>query len=44
MLLKVIVYAYASGIYSSRKIEAATRENVNFLWLCGQIPLVVCNI
>lgn len=39
MLLKVIVYAYASGIYSSRKIEAATRENVNFLWLCGQIPL-----
>ena len=28
MMLKVVVYAYASGIYSSRKIARATRENV----------------
>ena len=39
MMLKVIVYAYSSGIYSSRKIEAQTRENIHFLWLTGQTPL-----
>lgn len=31
MLLKVIVYAYASDIYSTRKIERATRENIHFM-------------
>ena len=35
MLLKVIVYAYAEKIYSSRKIAKALRENVNFMWLSG---------
>ncbi|WP_418349788.1 transposase, partial [Slackia isoflavoniconvertens] len=30
---------YASGIYSSRKIAAATRENVNLMWLTGMRPL-----
>jgi transposase len=39
MLLKVIVYAYSSGIYSSRKIEAQTKENIHFLWLSAQTPL-----
>lgn len=39
MLLKVIVYAYATGIYSSRKIERATRENIHFMWLCSMTPL-----
>jgi len=34
MLLKVIVFAYASGIYSSR-ISQATRDNGSFLWLTG---------
>lgn len=33
MLLKVLVYAYISNIYSSRKIEAACKENVHFMWL-----------
>ena len=28
MMLKVVVYAYASGVYSSRKISEATRSNV----------------
>ena len=35
MMLKVVVYAYASGVYSSRKIAEATRSNVYFLWLTG---------
>lgn len=39
MMLKVVVFAYASGIYSSRKIERATRENIHFMWLCGMAPL-----
>ena len=35
MLLKVIVYAYMDNIYSSRKIEKAMKENINFMWLSG---------
>ncbi len=33
MLLKVLVYGYLSNIFSSRKIEAAIKENVHFMWL-----------
>lgn len=33
MLLKVLVYGYLSNIFSSRKIEAALRENIHFMWL-----------
>src|SRR5690554_2453507 len=33
MMLKVMVYAYMDNIYSSRKIEKAMRENINFMWL-----------
>ena len=39
MMLKVILFCYSSGIYSSRKIAAATRENVNLMWLTGMHPL-----
>lgn len=35
MMLKVVVYAYSSGVYSSRKISQATAENVHFMWLTG---------
>ncbi len=35
MMLKTLVYAYATGIYSSRKIAKATRENIYFMWLTG---------
>jgi transposase len=39
MLLKVVVFAYACGIYSSRRIAQDTRDNVNFLWLTGLTPI-----
>lgn len=35
MLLKVLVYAYINNIYSSRTIEEAMSENINFMWLSG---------
>jgi transposase len=39
ILLKVILFAYARGIISSRKIEQACRENITFMALaCGQVP------
>lgn len=36
MMLKVMVYAYMDNIYSSRKIEKAMRDNINFMWLAAQ--------
>lgn len=39
MMLKVVIYAYASGIYSSRKIARATSENIHFMWISGMTPL-----
>lgn len=35
MLLKVLVYAYLSNVYSSRKIESGLKENIHFMWLSG---------
>lgn len=35
MLLKLVVYGYVSNVYSSRKLETACRENINFMWLSG---------
>ena len=35
MLLKVLVYAYINNNYSSRKIEAALKENIHYMWLSG---------
>ncbi len=35
MLLKVLVYGYTDRLYSSRRLEKATLENVNFMWLTG---------
>lgn len=33
VIFKVLVYGYMSGIYSSRKLEAACRKNIDFMWL-----------
>jgi len=33
LLLKILVYSYLNNIYSSRKMEAAVRENIYFMWL-----------
>lgn len=35
MMLKLLVYSYLCNIYSSRKIEQATHENIHFMWLTG---------
>jgi transposase len=35
MLLKVLVYGYLCNVYSSRKLEAAAKENIHFMWLVG---------
>lgn len=36
MLLKVVVYAYVSNIYSSRKMEEACKCNIHFMWLAAR--------
>ena len=35
MLLKILVYGYVNNVYSSRKLEAATKENIHFMWLAA---------
>jgi transposase len=35
MLLKVVVFVYLSNIYSSRRMEAALKENIFFMWISG---------
>lgn len=35
MMLKIMVYSYLRNIYSSRKMEAALKENIHFMWLSG---------
>lgn len=36
MMLKVMVYAYMDNTYSSRKIEKAMGENINYMWLSAK--------
>jgi transposase len=35
MMLKVLIYGYVDGVYSSRQIAKALRENVKYMWLSG---------
>lgn len=39
MLLKVLLYAYSSGVYSSRKIAVLTTKDLHAMWLCGMQPI-----
>ncbi len=32
-MFKILTYAYSQNIYSSRRIEAACRRDINFMWL-----------
>lgn len=36
MLLKVLIYGYAIGLRSSRKLARSVQENVVFMWLSGR--------
>jgi transposase len=36
MLLKLVLFSYLNNIYSCRKIEKQNRENIHYMWLCGQ--------
>jgi len=36
ILLKILLYGYIEGIYTSRKLAKAVRENIHFMWLAGQ--------
>lgn len=35
LMLKILVYAYLDNVYSSRKMEAAVKENIHYMWLAG---------
>lgn len=36
MMLKILIYGYCKKIYTSRRIAAAVRENIHFMWLAGE--------
>ena len=36
MMFKVIVFAYLSNITSTRRMEAALKENIHFMWISGK--------
>ena len=39
MVLKILIYAYSQGVYSSRRIERAVNSDTAFMYLAGmQIP------
>ena len=35
MMLKVIIYAYMTNIYSCRRIEELLKRDIHFIWLAG---------
>lgn len=35
MMLKVLVFAYLSNVYSSRRIEELLKRDIYFMWLAG---------
>jgi transposase len=46
LLLKVLFYSYATGVYSSREIESRTGWDINYIFLCAGKSLdhsTLCN-
>jgi transposase len=42
MMVRLLLYGYANGVYSSRKIEKRTYEDVAFRFLSGdQLPITL---
>jgi transposase len=39
MLFRVLMFAYADGLRSSRRIETATRNDMRYMWLSEMTPL-----
>lgn len=39
VLLKICVYGYMRNILSSRELERACKENINFMYLLGGKPV-----
>jgi transposase len=35
MLIKILIYAYATKLYSGRQIAKMLRENIHYMWLSG---------
>ncbi len=35
MMIKLMIYAYVSKVYSSRQIAKAVRQDITFMWLAG---------
>lgn len=35
LMMKILLYAYSTKLYSSRKIEKAVRQDITFMWLTG---------
>jgi transposase len=40
LLLKVVVYGYVTNVYSSRKLAAACKESIHFMWLSSMSILI----
>lgn len=38
IMLKLVIYGYMNGAYSSRAIETACRRDINFMWLLQGYP------
>ncbi|WP_369280986.1 transposase, partial [Gardnerella vaginalis] len=39
MLLKLLLYAYSRGVFTSRSMEQLARENLPAIWLCqNEVP------
>jgi transposase len=35
MMMKVLIYAYATKLYSTRKIEKALKQDITYMWISG---------